>query len=258
MARSYDIRELVTLPRLDANGADALVTELLAHAKGKKLAAPVERARKALAEAQKGLKSAIAARLQTLPTADSARAKAADQAEDAAFSATFDWLTGFSKLPDSFEQGAVARRLMGAFFRDGLKFTQLPYKLEWAEADARLRAVTDDRSLEQAFTTLGGEVFLKNLRRAHKEYGEALGVTTPKQAEQGTVLVKEPLATLRGALRTYVLHVLAHQDDDGASTVDVAEGLLAPLAAWEAPTRNGKAVVTPDAPAAGDTTSPEA
>jgi len=252
MARSYDIRELVTLPRLDANGADALVTELLAHAKGKKLAASVESARKALVETQKELKSAMTARLQTLPAADTARARAADQAEDNAFSATHDWLTGYSKLPDSFAQAAVARRLLGALFRDGLKFTQLPYKLEWAEADARLRAIADDASLEDAFTTLGGKVFLENLRKAHKEYGEALGLTSPKQPEQATVLVKEPLAAVRTALRTYVLRVLA--DDDG----ELAETLLAPLVAWESATRGGKAVATPDAPVPDASGSPTA
>jgi len=33
MARRYDIADLITLPRLDASGADALVTELDADAR---------------------------------------------------------------------------------------------------------------------------------------------------------------------------------------------------------------------------------
>jgi hypothetical protein len=231
MARTYDIRDLITLPRLDASSADALVTEVLTCAKGKSMAAPIESARKNLIEAQKALKGALMSRLQAVSATDSARAREADKAEDAAFSATFDWLTGFSKLPDTYEEVVVAERLLVALFRDGLKFTQLAYKLEWAEADARLRAIAEDRALEDGFEKLGGEIFLKNLRKAHKEYGDALGITTPKGAEVPAVAVKEPLTAVRTALRTYVLRVLAHGEDDPA----LAETLLAPLAAWEAP-----------------------
>ena len=71
-----------------------------------------------------------------------------------------------------------------------------------------------------------------------------LGVTNPKQAEQAAVLVKEPLAVLRAALRTYVLRVLA-EDADVAST-DSAEALLAPLTAWDVPPRGGKPAGAPD------------
>jgi hypothetical protein len=117
MARSYDIADLITLPRLDATGADALVTEVLSLAKTTKLAATVESARKALALRQKELKTALTARLQVLPAADTARAKEADTNEDAAFSATFDWLTGFSKLPESAEESRVARVLLTTLFR---------------------------------------------------------------------------------------------------------------------------------------------
>ncbi len=80
MARSYEIRELVRLPRLDAHGADALVTELLAHARGRTLSAPVDSARKVLVDAQSTLKSALTSRLQALPAVDTARARAADLA----------------------------------------------------------------------------------------------------------------------------------------------------------------------------------
>lgn len=239
MARSYDIADLITLPRLDASGADALVTELLSLSKGQKLPRPVEQARKSLAERQKELKAALMARLQSLPASDSARAKAADQAEDAAFGATFDWLTGLSRLPESTEESKTARTLLAALFRDGLKFTQLPFKLEWAEADARLRTIDADAGIAEGFARLHGDVFLENLRKAHKEYGAALGITSVKTPEaQPGASLKEPLALVRAALRMYALRVLAHEDGDDVEASGATASLLAPLVEWQS--RGGK------------------
>ncbi len=230
MARSYEIRDLITLPRLDASSADALVTELVSRARGKTLAASIASALANLERQQKELKDALTSRLAAERTTDSARARAADQALDAAFSATFDWLTGISKLPESYEVSKTAARLHGALFPEGLKFTQLPFKLQWSEADARLSLIAKDASHEGAFGTLGGSAFLENLRRTHEEYGAALGVTTARAAEPVAANVQEPLLALRNAIRTYVLRVLAHADEQDPALVDA---LLAPLATWE-------------------------
>ena len=230
MARSYETRDLITLPRLDASSADALVTELVTRARGRSLAAPIASALATLERQQRSLKDALTSRLAMERTTDSARARAADNALDAAFSATFDWLTGFSKLPESYEASKIAARLHGALFPEGLKFTQLPFKLQWSEADARLSLIAKDTSLEAAFGTLGGSVFLENLRRAHEEYGAALGVTAERAAEPAAPNVQEPLLAVRNAIRTYVLRVLAYADEQDPALVDA---LLAPLATWE-------------------------
>ena len=256
MARSYDIADLITLPRLDATGADALVTEVLSLAKGRKLAGPVESARKALAQSQKELKAALTARLQAHPASDTARAKAADQAEDAAFSATFDWLTGLSKLPDSAEESGVARGLLAVLFRDGLKFTQLSYKLEWAEADARLRAIDGDPAIVASFSRLGGDVFLKTMRKAHKEYGAALGITNAKASEPQTAAsIREPLTAVRAALRTYALRVLAHEEADDADGAARTGELLGPLVEWQSRAPKIAKATSPEAPPADGGTS---
>jgi hypothetical protein len=247
MARSYDTASLVTLPRLDGSGADAIVTELLSLSKGKKFPARVEGARKALAQRQKELQAALTARLQAQPASDTARAKLADQAEDAAFSATFEWLSGFAKLPGVSEETALADKLLAALFPDGLKFTQLPYKLEWSEGEARLRAVADNDQLARAFSTLGGDLFLRTLRRVHKEYGEALGITTARPAPAATSQVKEPLDAVRAALRTYALMVLAHNEGAGDPEADPeTHELLAPLVAWQSRAAKGKGAVVVD------------
>lgn len=251
MARSYDADRLIVLPRLDASGADALVTEVLARARAVTLPASIERARKHLEAAQKVLRAALSARHQALPSATKDEARAADRDEDAAFSAIFDWSKGLSKLPDALAESGVALRLHTALFGDGLTFTQLPYKLEWAEADARVRAIANDPSLEEAFTSLGGKVLLDNLRRAHKRYGRALGVTSTKAEPEAPLAgVGEPLAEVIAALRLYALRVAAHAEGDDAEDASLSE-LLAPLVAWE-----GRVQARSSSGASGDAQAP--
>ena len=252
MARTYEIRDLITLPRLDASSADTLVTELVTRARGTSLGASIASALKSLEERQKELKDALTSRLTVERTADNGRAKAADQALDVAFSATFDWLTGFSRLPETYEAAKTAARLLGALFPEGLKFTQLPFKLQWAEADARLSLIAKDSSFEAAFETLGGRVFLENLKKAHKEYGDALGITTTRAADPSVPNLHEPLLAVRNAIRTYALRVLAHADEHDAA---LAESLLAPLATWESRTATRSANAA-RAPGADEATAP--
>ena len=247
------IQDIITLPRLDASSADALVTELVTRARGRSLGASIASARKSLEDRQKELKDALTSRLTVERASDNGRTRAADQALDAAFSATYDWLTGFSRLPETYEATKTAGRLLGTLFPEGLKFTQLPFKLQWAEADARLSLIAKDSSFEAAFTALGGGAFLENLKKAHKEYGDALGITTTRAADPSVPNLQEPLLAVRNAIRTYALRVLAHADEHDP---ELAEALLAPLATWESrtATRSANAARAPGAD--GATTSP--
>jgi len=232
LGRNLDLATLITVPRLDAAGAVALGNELLAAAEAvKKLPPPVEKARVRLRLTVKELAGGLQRRLGQ-PEPDPARTRAADSAEDNAFVALYYWLDGFSRLPDSYEEAATARALSSVLFPDGLKFTKLPYKQEWAEADARLSRMTRD-GLDQQILGLGGGAFIKNLQTAHKDYGEALGITAaPKETAPKTSFVREPFNQFIAALRPYVLRVLAYVDDEHPETAELAEALLAPLARW--------------------------
>lgn len=177
---------------------------------------------------------------------------------DGVLSGMFDWLYGWSKLPNE-PQAKVARSLLAELFPKGLKFTQLPYKLEWSQVEARIVRI-DARGLDTKIRQLGGAPFLTQLRKAHKEYGEALGIT-------GVLAVEEPAAGVRDAydnfliaLRNYVLKVAAHVEPDEPETGELAAILLAPLHAWRIATagsaRDPSAEEPAPEPAPADATDP--
>lgn len=251
--KRFTLIDLVQLPRLDAASAAALVRMLLTLAEDKKkLPASVALAKKRLGAVHKEVADALVARLAT-GVADPQRTRLADRHEDLAFVALHDFLTGWSKLPAELKQAVTAQGLLQALFPTGLKFTQLSYQQQWAECQARLDRI-DREGLAAQVKALGGEPFLDNLRRAHKEYGEALGVTQVRsESAPPSGVVKEPLLRLQEALRKYVLQVIAQVDEDDPVSVQLADELLAPLSEWQS--RAAKPA-TPQDPALAEPTDP--
>src|SRR5262245_2249335 len=146
MARSFSAVDLVQLPNLDAGSAQALGAEVLNAAEEAKKAEPLpESVAEALAELSQALqvlRKAAAKRLA--PPGDPQRAKLADQAIDAVWSGFFDWLSGWAKMP-GLPKAKIAASLITKLFSDGLKFVLLAYKLEWAESDARLLLIKEQK-----------------------------------------------------------------------------------------------------------------
>lgn len=240
MARSFSANHLVTLPKLDARAALALGAALLTAAKTylvknklKALPPRIAKANAKLATATAHLQATIASRLST-STDDSARAQIADRALDAAWSALYDWLTGWSKLPRS-SQAKIATPILADIYPEGLRFILLAYKLQWAESAARLETIKKAK-LDDAIKELGGEPFLKVLRACHKEYGDALGVTEVP-SEKVTATIREALDAFSTSLRKYALAVtaFAEDEDEDESAAALADALLAPLTEWESP-----------------------
>jgi hypothetical protein len=166
----------------------------------------------------------------------------ADRAEDAVWSAFHDWLQGWTKLSDYVPQVQVAQTLYLKIFPERLKFTRLPYKIEWSEIQARLELIEKEK-LGSAIQQLGGGLFLETIVKIHKEYGEILGITHSKQlaeADSGTSdpSLKESFLDLASALRRYVLQVAAFADHAHPDTVQCADQLLSPLSNWETRKRN--------------------
>src|SRR5512145_2409519 len=130
--RSYGADDLVALPRLGTAGAVALGQQLLTAAKARPTLPSLIASRLAALEAaQIGLHQALSEQQPIAP--DPQRAKHADLAEDQAWSALHDWLVGWTKLRST--EADQARTIYAVLFPSRLKFTQLPYKHEWAEAD---------------------------------------------------------------------------------------------------------------------------
>jgi hypothetical protein len=238
--RTHTANDLVQLPRFDALGALALGEQLVTAGKSvPELPQPLFKAYEGVATTLDLLRHASAARLPVPSEGDSKRAQGADRWVDAVASGTFDWLTGWSKL-SNVPQADVARSLLVELFPTGLKFVRLPFKLEWAEIEARLVRI-EASGLDAKFQLLGGAAFLTQLREAHKEYGEALGITGTLPVAAPTAGVRDAYDSFMIALRSYVLKVAAHVEPDQPETGELAAILLAPLQEWRVGTAGGGA-----------------
>lgn len=231
--RTFGAESLVQLPRLNANGAIALGTEIeTALKKAKKVPAPIKKVASRLAKAHKALRTGVAGRLTDPADPGSAAGRKADQILDGAWRATHDWGSGWAGLPLA-ENEALAekgQKLVDVLYGDGLKFIQLSWKLEHSESQARLDRIAKD-GLSEVFEALGGGVFLKTLRKAHAGYGKALGLTEAKPKKEPPADLRALLDEFYATLRVFVLRVSAHADEDEPATVKLSDALLAPVVA---------------------------
>jgi hypothetical protein len=170
-----------------------------------------------------------------------------------------DWLGGWGRLTTP--EADSANTIHGILFPTGLKFIRLPYRLEWAEADAKLTRITNE-GYDIEIQKLGGQVILDQLKTVHKSYGEALGITA--EGQDTKLGFREPLTAFTKSLRAYVLAVAAHADPEDQPSIDLTDALLAPLQNWQsyntatAPQPEPPAPVppTPGAPTPGVSTTP--
>lgn len=229
--RSYTALDLVHLPRFDAGGAQGLGEAVLAAARGVALS---HGAKLALGEVEAGVRAVVEASVRRLagPGAGGSPLKEADARVDAAWSGTYDWLTGWTKLPGA-SQAPIAAELRAALFPDGLRFVQFKFAKEWAESNTRLEAI-DKGHLAARFDALGGGAFLQSLRASHRAYGEALGITKAPETPEEAQRLRDALAQFADALRDYVLQVSAMVRKDDAASIALADKLLAPIMTWEA------------------------
>lgn len=241
-----------------------LITELLTVAeKHGPLPGPIERSRDRLATALDALKEAIA----SLPTSGNPGfRRIAEQALDAAWEATFDWLSGWCKLAEEANPNrTAARELFVALFAGARAFSKLPYKIQWTESRARLRAIQRDGQ-EGTFDALGGAAFLEHLRASQRLCEKAASVdasldsaidsavdSAPEPADRGRAAeagraadgsdtagaageppddIRAELADAAAALRQYVLRLVSHADPDVTGSEATSEALMRPLVAW--------------------------
>ncbi|WP_437563640.1 hypothetical protein [Sorangium sp. So ce542] len=258
MRRTFTAVDLVQLPKLDAPSAQALGTEVLTAAKAvlgdrgaaRKVPEGVMEAHEDLTSALATLNQAVATRLPSQPTEDTARAKAADITVDAIWSGLYDVLGGWSKVA-GLPEAETASSLRAALFPRGLKFTQIAYKLEWAESNTRILMIKDG-DLGAQLKRLGVGKILDRLYAAHEAYGAALGITSPVEgAEVEVTNVRAALDELVDALRTYVVRVSGMVSKRDPRKTEIAQQLLAPIENWRPAAARGKAAETPaEAPGA--------
>lgn len=232
-SRTFTAFDLVRLPRLDANTAQSLASAIIAAAEKIALSDGAKEALEAVAKALKGIIEASGAhKLKEAPKADGPSKLEADSALDSAWVGTYDWLSGWARLPEA-PKAEIARELRDRLFPDGLKFTRYAFTKQWAESNTRMSLI-DEAKLDKIFEELGGNVFLESLRATHRVYGDVLGLTKAKEDEAARAeRIRDALDHLANSLRAYILQVVAMvrpSDPEGQAKVDK---LLAPVATWQ-------------------------
>jgi hypothetical protein len=234
----FGANDLIQLPRFDAAGAIALGEKLLAvAAEVAELPRGIQRARDALEVELVALRDAAAARLAARAAASAVgptpeAVETADNLLDTCWTALFEWLTGFSKLPDGYAESQVARAILAELYPDGLSFILLPYELEWGQSDQRLGRIGGE-ALGERLGKLGGGVFIEALQTAHWQYGKLLGLPRLPDAADDRPSTAQTLERFASVLRVYALKVTAQVEVDEPATAALAKLLLDPLMHWK-------------------------
>jgi hypothetical protein len=248
MSRTFDPASLVVLPVLSGSAAYTLGEELRTAAKDADVTPSVTQAFDRVIVTHEALRAVLGERLPT-PAENTAEARKADRVLDSVYSGIYDWCRGLTKLPGDLAPGLAAKagHIAETFFPEGLKFTQLPYKLQWADSQIRVDALTE-RKLAGLFEELNGSAFVTALKSAHEAYGKALGVTKSKPEPSDPPEVRKALDTFTESLRSYVVQVVAFADAGGPQAAKTGQTLLAPLAAWRSTSGTSKEEDAPPTP----------
>lgn len=219
MSDDFDATPYVRPPILDVPSGVALGVALLS-AMPKPAPDHVAKAAKKIRHDTLALQTAWA-KSDAAPTP--ADRRKADTRLDNAWAIFLDRLEAYASLPiDDFPKAARARQLIDVLSPDR-EWLKAPYQAEWAESQKRLKKI-DDEQLVADLDALAGPEFLQEVRRAHKAYGVALGVTKPSE-EAPEVNLADPLRALARSIARYGVAVAGMIDDDPATLAAVRKAL---------------------------------
>jgi hypothetical protein len=214
MKRTFAPEDLVTLPILDANGAQALALELLAIAAASPLA-PAQK--KAAAELEAAADALADALVKRGPRERAPDTKAAYRALAAAWKGLYDWLRVWARHAG--KSAEAAKQIEAVLFGDGLEFIKLRFHAVWVQSGHRLDWVAE-HPLSGELSDRGARELVKAVRAAHKRFGEVLYITAVAPRPVAKPSVRAALDAVCRRLRVYVLQVALDP---------AAPSLLAPL-----------------------------
>ena len=231
--------DIIVLPKLNSSALFSVSGRVLAQAKrlqdekkqDKKAAglpAVFSKRLNLLRESRKRLSEVLARRPQKKTTTDDPGAVEADNREDRAVSALLTFLEAHAKRPD--DKGKSAARVIANVFGDGTKFLNLRYEEQFGEVDARIERIKAE-GYDTAIHELGGEAFLADLVEAHRNYGEALGITSGRALREAAPDVAGARADTAAHLRRLVAAIVgfASDSDFEPERTYVADSLLMPI-----------------------------
>ena len=83
--------------------------------------------------------------------------------------------------------------------------------------------------LDKELAAFAGEEFVAEVKRAHADYGAAIGATKAKGAAADPTRLAEPLRAVASAVTFYATQVAATVDPEEPATVESARASLAPI-----------------------------
>ncbi|OIP37821.1 MAG: hypothetical protein AUK47_12975 [Deltaproteobacteria bacterium CG2_30_63_29] len=234
MGKTYSPDSLVALPRTNALDAEALAISLLTAAS----ATPVPAMAAKSCERLKTKTTALSGAIATLvtPKAESTQPlpHIIDPRLDRCLSLTRQWVEGILYLdePENTLRDR-AKPIHDVFFADGLTYINLSYQRQWSAVRARL-AVADELGLDAVFAELNGAFFIASIRRLHKLYGDALGITDTRVTTDVEAKLRPFADATREEMRIYIGKVVASVEPDEPATAEAMTALLQPLADFTA------------------------
>lgn len=238
-ARTFTPVDLVSLPRLNAAEALALLVSLESAAKphADELPEAIKQALGLLKTARISLQRARAQRRHITKKADPKKIREADNTIDRCWRALEQWAGALRLLPPGYIDAREQLDLLyEALFGEGMGFLNERFEVEWAESDTRLDQIKRD-GFAATIEKLGGQVLLQAIRDAHQTYGELLGITAVQASEPTQDALagedyRQLFLQVQRTIRAYVAEaaVLSHRPD--ASQQKLALALLKPLAEW--------------------------
>jgi hypothetical protein len=247
VVRTFDVDEIVQLPRMGAADTIALATALVTRAQAAPALPPiVARQLETMRQDLGVLRGHAETRVQESGQSDSR--ETVNRTADAAWAALRWWCKGWALLPypEYASQADGARMLEAQIFPDGLRFTQLAFRNQWVESQARLGLI-EREGLAALIATLGGQSILDAVRRAHDDFGRALGITEVPDDPETSAIVRQGMDQLMSSMRRYVLQVTAHAHSGEPGGEALADALLLPIKTWKS--RSATPAASDDAPA---------
>lgn len=259
--KPFDASQYVSPPRVNVPQAFALAIALL-HALPKAAGAGVHRAAKVLNATTVALQVLWSARERSLTARKPFDKAVVDNRVDTAWGALKLRVSGYAMLPPAlYPLAARADELDKSLFPRGMAFLKDAMEAEWAASDELLKRIDADK-LAPEIDTIAGADFLVEIRAAHLEYGQALGITEAHAAVEGVEALLKPLRAVTQAIADYALQIVATVDREDEATIKVARDALLPMdryreGAARRAAKGGKAAAEPEPDVKPDATVPE-
>ncbi len=155
-----------------------------------------------------------------------------DMRADRAWGAVESALHHHTLLPaDEYRHVGRAAKIYEELFPDGLKFTQLEYGAQWSESEWRVQHIARE-GLEPDLRKLCGDVFIQELLKSHRAYGQMTGTTRARPAAPAPANLAELRRSAQQATVAYAVQLVALHLEGDADERAAVEAALRPFDAY--------------------------